>query len=62
MRRLPRHCTAGTPSIQVFPGSYDFGKVTTANTPAPLEITIINSGTAALKVSAISLAADSTFF
>jgi Ca-activated chloride channel homolog len=53
---------AGTPSIQVFPGSYDFGKVTTTNTPAPLEITIINSGTAALKVSAISLAADSTFF
>jgi hypothetical protein len=52
---------AGTPSIQVFPGSYDFGKVTERNTPAPLEITIVNSGTAALKVSAISLAADSKF-
>jgi Ca-activated chloride channel homolog len=52
---------AATPSIQVLPGSYDFGKVTEANRPAPLEITILNSGTAALKVSELSLAGDSTF-
>jgi Ca-activated chloride channel homolog len=58
----PAPIAPGAPAIQVFPSSYDFGKVTTANAPAPLEITIINKGTAALKVSSISLVADSTFF
>jgi Ca-activated chloride channel family protein len=45
---------AGSPTIQVLPASYDFGAVTSGNTPAPLEVTIRNTGTAALRVTAIS--------
>ena len=48
---------AGSPTIQVLPATYDFGNVTSGNTPAPLEITIRNTGTAALRVSAISFRA-----
>ena len=49
----------GAPAIQVLPSSFDFGQVTTNNVPAPLEVTIRNTGTAALNVSAISLLAPS---
>ena len=45
---------AGSPAIQVLPATYDFGKVTSGNTPAPLEVTIKNNGSAALNVSAIT--------
>jgi Ca-activated chloride channel family protein len=37
----------GSPTLQVLPASFDFGAVTTANTPAPLVVTIKNNGTAA---------------
>jgi Ca-activated chloride channel homolog len=50
---------AGSPTIQVLPSSFDFGQVTTNNVPAPLEVTIRNTGTAGLNVSAISLLAPS---
>jgi VWFA-related protein len=48
---------AGTPTIQVLPASYDFGAVTANNAPAPLEVTIRNTGTAALRVTSIALRA-----
>jgi Ca-activated chloride channel family protein len=48
---------AGSPSIQVLPATFDFGAVTTGNTPAPLEITIRNNGTAALHVASITVRA-----
>ena len=50
-----------TPSIQVLPATYDFGKVTANNRPAPLEVTIANSGAAPLLVSGLSLPADASF-
>jgi len=46
--------------MQVLPANFDFGKVTTNNTPAPLEVTIRNTGTAALRVSAINFTATSS--
>ena len=49
------------PDISVLPESYDFGTVTGANSAAPLEVTIQNSGTADLTVSDISLS-DTTNF
>ena len=49
----------GSPAIGVLPATYDFGKVTAGNNPAPLEVTIRNSGTAALRVSTISFGAPS---
>ncbi len=53
----------GSPAIQVLPATYDFGKVTPGNSPAPLEVTLQNNGTAALRVSAISFGvpSDSSF-
>ena len=50
-----------TPDISVLPASYDFGTVTGANSAAPLEVNIQNSGTADLIVSDISLS-DTTNF
>jgi hypothetical protein len=45
---------SGSPSIQVLPNTaYDFGVVTASNQPAPLQVTIRNTGTANLSVSAI---------
>ena len=55
----PAPAPPGAPAIQVLPSSFDFGQVTTNNVPAPLEVTIRNTGTAALNVSAISLLAPS---
>ena len=49
----------GSPSIQVLPATYDFGKVTSSNSPAPLEVTVRNGGTAPLRVSTISFGASS---
>ncbi len=49
------------PAIQVLPATYDFGKVTANNRPAPLEVTIGNGGTAPLIVSGLALPADATF-
>ena len=46
-------------SIQVLPASFDFGKVTTNNSSAPLQVTISNTGTTPLTVSAITLSAPS---
>jgi len=46
--------------MQVLPASFDFGKVTTNNTPAPLEVTIRNAGTAALRVSSIGFTSTSS--
>jgi Ca-activated chloride channel homolog len=55
----PAPLPPAVPAIQVLPSSFDFGQVTTNNVPAPLEVTIRNTGTAALNVSAISLLAPS---
>ena len=44
-----------SPDIEVVPASYDFGTVTTGNTPAPLVVKINNNGSAALSVSGIAL-------
>jgi Ca-activated chloride channel family protein len=44
----------------VLPSTYDFGKVTSGNVPAPLEITIVNSGNAPLLVSSIALGAGAS--
>jgi Ca-activated chloride channel family protein len=49
------------PAIQVLPATYDFGKVTSNNRPAPLEVTIGNGGNAPLLVSGLSLPADAAF-
>jgi Ca-activated chloride channel homolog len=49
------------PAIQVLPAAYDFGKVTSNNQPAPLEVTIGNSGTASLLVAGLALPADAAF-
>ena len=45
----------GSPTLQVLPASFDFGVVTTSNSPASLEVRIKNNGTAALRVSNIAL-------
>jgi Ca-activated chloride channel family protein len=50
-----------SPAIQVLPAAYDFGKVTSNNRPAPLEVTIGNSGAAPLLVSGLALPADAAF-
>lgn len=54
---------ATSPTLQVVPATFDFGKVTTNNKPAPLEVTIKNNGNAALVVSGISfrVPADPSF-
>ena len=54
---VPPAPPAGSSTIQVLPATYDFGTVTAGNTPAPLEVTIRNSGNAVLNVSAISFQA-----
>jgi VWFA-related protein len=51
----------GSPTLQVLPASYDFGAVTTNNSPAPLEVRIKNNGTAALRVSNIALSDQINF-
>ena len=53
----------GSAAIQVLPATYDFGKVTASNIPAPLEVTIKNNGNAALNVLTISFGvpSDSSF-
>jgi VWFA-related protein len=51
----------GSPTLQVLPASYDFGTVTTSNSPALLEVRIKNNGTAALHVSTITLSDSSNF-
>lgn len=48
------------PSKQVLPASYDFGRVTTGNTPSPLEVTIRNAGNATLNVASIAFTAGSS--
>ena len=49
------------PALQVLPATFDFGKVTTGNTPVPpLEVTIRNTGTAPLSVSSIAFSATSS--
>ena len=49
-----------TPVQQVLPSSYDFGKVTSSNVPAPLELSITNTGNAPLLVSNIALGAGAS--
>ena len=44
---------AGT--LQVLPATFDFGKVTSGNTPAPLEVTIANTTTSTSQVSVSSI-------
>jgi VWFA-related protein len=52
---------AGSPALQVLPATaFDFGKVTTGNAPAPLEVTLRNTGNAALSVSSIALSSSSS--
>jgi Ca-activated chloride channel family protein len=55
--------TQTAPAIQVLPATFDFGKVTSNNDPAPLEVSIGNTGTAPLNVANIALLApsDSSF-
>jgi len=48
------------PVQQVLPATYDFGKVTSSNVPAPLELTVRNTGNASLQVSSIALAAGAS--
>ncbi|HTN49022.1 MAG TPA: VWA domain-containing protein [Burkholderiaceae bacterium] len=50
---------AVAPTIQVLPASFDFGRITTSNMSAPLQVTISNTGTVPLAISAISLAGPS---
>ena len=49
-----------SPVQQVLPASYDFGKVTSSNVPAPLEVTVTNTGNAPLLVSNIALGAGAS--
>jgi len=49
------------PSVQVLPSVYDFGIVTSGNTPVPLEAKIQNNGSANLKVSDIVLSDTNNF-
>jgi hypothetical protein len=51
----------GSPTLQVLPASFDFGAVTTSNSPASLEVRIKNNGTAALRVSNIALSDQINF-
>lgn len=51
-----------TPTIQVVPTDYDFGTVTTGNTPAPLEVKVTNNGSVPLNVSRITLRDSFGFF
>ena len=51
-----------SPVQQVLPATYDFGKVTSNNVPAPLEVTVRNAGNAPLQVTNISLGAASHGF
>ena len=51
----------GSPTLEVLPASYDFGSVTTSNSPAPLEVRIKNNGTAGLQVSNIVLSDQVNF-
>jgi Ca-activated chloride channel family protein len=53
--------STGSASVQVLPSVYDFGIVTTGNSPAPLEVEIQNNGSATLNVSSIALL-DTTNF
>ena len=50
----------GSPTIEVLPATFDFGRVTANNTSAPLEVTIRNTGTASLSVSSIGFSAASS--
>jgi Ca-activated chloride channel homolog len=50
----------GSPTLQVLPATFDFGKVTATNTPAPLEVTMKNNGSASLRVSDIRFSAISS--
>lgn len=52
---------AGSPSLQVLPATYDFGRVTSNNVPAPLEVTIANTGNASLRVTSIELGVSPAF-
>lgn len=49
----------GSPTVQVLPVNYDFGKITLGNASAPLQVTIRNTGTASLSLSGITLNAPS---
>jgi hypothetical protein len=51
---------AGNAAITVVPASYDFGRITTGNTPAPLQVTISNTGTAALTVTGVTLSSPTS--
>ena len=57
----PVNPPASSPSMEVIPSTYNFGPVTPGNTPAPLEVEIVNNGTANLDVSGISLADNTNF-
>jgi hypothetical protein len=52
----------GSPSIEVLPARFDFGTITTTNVSAPLEVTIRNTGSAALQVSSIGFTSPSPAF
>jgi VWFA-related protein len=51
-----------SPEIQILPASHDFGRVTTNNSPAALEVKIVNNGSAALAVSGIVLSDPNNAF
>lgn len=51
-----------SPEIQVLPANHDFGRVTTGNSPAALEVKIVNNGSAALGVSDIVLSDPNNAF
>ena len=60
---VPQQPQGPSPKLQVLPANFDFGKVTTGNTPVPpLEVTISNTGTAPLSVSSINFASPSSAF
>jgi hypothetical protein len=48
-------------AIEVLPSDYDFGSVTPGNSPAPLELTILNNGSGVLSVSDITLSDTNNF-
>jgi len=50
-----------SPSIQLFPSSYDFGIVTPGNDALPLEVKIANNGSALLTLSDITLSDEANF-
>lgn len=51
----PTNPAPTNPTIQVLPATYDFGQVTPGNVPAPLEVTISNSGNGSLNIRSIGL-------